>query len=187
MIAVSPSQATAVSPGSSSEVAQTRTQSDMAVARAGGRPIVGAAEAAFTIPAPPGKTAARTTNRSRRPPRLQCLLEHFEAQVVAFRHAEALVAVRERLVGAGAAVAAAFVEGDQLVADVDHRHPHVRQPPFLARDALALGQQRLADAGALQVGDNREHAEVAVPVLVGHVRAGQQLLPRTRSGGTAAL
>src|SRR5688572_5205830 len=46
MIGVSPSQATAVSPGSSSDVAQTRIQSDMRVARVNCRAIVGAAEAA---------------------------------------------------------------------------------------------------------------------------------------------
>src|SRR3546814_2993268 len=43
-----------------------------------------------------------------------------------------------------------------------------------AHDAFALGQQRLADAAALQPGHDGEHAEVAVSVLFGHVRAGQQ-------------
>src|SRR3546814_730289 len=104
---------------------------------------------------------------------LQELFEDLEAQVVAFGDAEALVAVRERLVFAGAAVAAALVEGDQFVADVDHGHAHVGQPPVVAHDAFALRQQRLADAAALQPGHDGEHAEVAVSVLFGHVRAGQ--------------
>src|SRR3546814_14793430 len=85
-----------------------------------------------------------------------------------------LVAVRERLVFAGAAVAAALVEGDQFVADVDHGHAHVGQPPVVAHDAFALGQQRLADPAALQPGPDGEHSEVAVSVLFGHVRAGHQ-------------
>ena len=67
-------------------------------------------------------------------------LQHLEAQVVALGYAEARVAVGERLVDAGAPVAAAFVERDQFVADVDHGHAHRRQPPFVARDALGFGQ-----------------------------------------------
>src|SRR3546814_768218 len=90
---------------------------------------------------------------------LQELFEDLEAQVVAFGDAEALVAVRERLVVAGAAVAAALVEGDQFVADVDHGHAHVGQPPVVAHDAFALGQQRLADAAALQARHDGETAD----------------------------
>ena len=74
---------------------------------------------------------------------------------------------------AGARVAAPLVEGDQLVAYVDHGHAHGRQPPA-AGDALGLGQDRLAHAATLQVGAHGEHAEVAGAVFLGHVRAGQQ-------------
>src|SRR5690606_39893036 len=79
--------------------------------------IVGAAGAAIQV------AAAMLRGhlwRSRLPPLLQDLFEDFEAQVAAPGDAEAFVAVRERLVGAGAPIAAALVERDQLVADVDH-------------------------------------------------------------------
>src|SRR5690606_10084908 len=99
-----------------------------------------------------------------------------EPQVVAQRDAEALVAVGERLVAAGAAVAAALVPGDQRLAQVDHGHAHPSQAPVLARDALAFGQQAAAQAAALQLRPHREHAEVAGTVLLGDVGAGERAI-----------
>src|SRR3546814_11523100 len=66
----------------------------------------------------------------------------------------------ERLLDAGAAIAAALVEGDQLVADVDDGHPHRGKSPFFAHDAFGFVDHGLADAAALQVRAYREHAEV---------------------------
>ncbi len=52
--------------------------------------------------------------------------------------------------------------------------------PLLARDALGLGEHRLAQPGALQLRTHRKHAEIpriadVIAALGGHVRAGQKL------------
>src|SRR5690348_6608834 len=129
-MAVPPSQATVFSPGSSSDVAQTRTQSAMVALR------------------------ARVRARAQR------LFQDFEAQVVALRDAEAWIDGREGLLDAGATVAAALVPGDEVLAHVDDGHAHHRQAPVDAGDALGFGEHRLAHAAALQHGAHGEHAEI---------------------------
>ena len=88
---------------------------------------------------------------------VQRLFQDLEAQVVALGQAEARVAVRKGLLDAGAAVAAALVEGDQFVAHVDHGHAHRVASPFLAHDALGLGQHLLAEAAALAAAGSTEN------------------------------
>ena len=65
-----------------------------------------------------------------------------QPQVVAQQDAEALVAVGERLVAAGAATA--LVPGDQRLAQVDRPCASIAGP-ILARDALAFSQQAAAE------------------------------------------
>ena len=93
---------------------------------------------------------------------------------VALRQAEARVAVGKGFALAGPRVAASLVPGDQLVALADHCHEYGGAVPLVARDALALGDQLVADAAALRFRVHREHAEVRAPRLALDVRAGHQ-------------
>jgi stearoyl-CoA desaturase (delta-9 desaturase) len=102
------------------------------------------------------------------------LLQHHEVKVVAARQAEARIAVRERLARAGAHITTALVERDELVALRDDGHAHDVLVPDIAHQPLGLPEDDLADAGALEGGDDREHAKVTRAVLDGHVGAGHE-------------
>src|SRR5215471_7580298 len=110
--------------------------------------------------------------------------EQFEAQIAALRDAEALVAVWKRLEAAGAAIAAPFVPGDQLVADRDDGHFHHRTPPLRSRQALGFAHHLPADAATLQGRLDREHAEIAGVALPLEMAAGEQF---ARARAAAAL
>jgi len=87
-------------------------------------------------------------------------------EVVAAGDPEALVAVGERDPLTGASVPAAFVPGDQLVAESDDVELH-RCRTHRGGDAFPLRQDPPLDAGRLQVGVDCEHPEQAAAVLVG--------------------
>src|SRR5262249_1328436 len=91
----------------------------------------------------------------------QRLLEHDELEVLPLGHAESRVAVGEGARRAGAAIAAALVPGDQVLALSDHRHVHAVAAPLVPGEPLALRDQRVPHAAALQLRAHREHAERA--------------------------
>src|ERR1700722_43852 len=112
--------------------------------------------------------------RTRESNRSQSFFHQFESQIVPLGNAEPRIAIRKRFENSCAAIAAAFVPGDQLVADGNHRHFHFYTFPLIVRETFGFGKHAPADAASLQSRAHGKHAEIAGVALLFDVAASEQ-------------
>src|SRR5690606_9723082 len=121
-----------------------------------------------------GKRIMAVIPASRRSGGAQRFLQHDEIQVVAARDAEAFVAVGKRMRFAAAPEAAPPVPCDQAVAQPDDLHAQAAAAEDLARKALGLGQDAVANPPALPARVDGKQAEPGSAAIAFQVAAAQQ-------------